>query len=107
LPEGSERQRLFAQALAGSLSRDAAARAAQAARRDVPESAPVARVACKLPEGRSLPLVGTAINLESLIETLEDFLKEARKARGQGGDVPALATGCRDRATVSDSPGGA
>jgi ParB family transcriptional regulator, chromosome partitioning protein len=106
LPEGGERQRLFAQALAGSLSRDAAARAAQAARREAPESIPVARVACKLPEGRSLTLAGTAITLESLIDTLEEFLKEARKARSQGWDVTTLAKVCRDRA-ASASPGGA
>jgi ParB family transcriptional regulator, chromosome partitioning protein len=107
LPEGSERQRLFAQALAGSLSRDTAARAAQAARREAPESIPVARVACKLPEGRSLTLVGAAITLESLIKTLEDFLKEARKAHQQGWDVTTLAKVCRDRAAASASPGGA
>lgn len=105
LPEGDERQRLFAQALSGSLSRDEAARAAKATRRGTPDAAPVTRVACQLPAGRLLTLSGAGITVDSLIETLEQFLKEARKARNQGWDITTLTKVCRDRAANPTSGG--
>ena len=53
---------------------------------------------CKLPGGRSLSLSAASIDVATLIEALEEALKEARKARQQGLDVTTLAKVLRDRA---------
>lgn len=99
LPDSEDRDQFIADALAGKLTRDRAARAVKAARTRPPESA-LARVVCPLGGGRSLTVSGAAVKLESLIETLEDVLKEARKARQQGLDVTTLAKIFRDRAAA-------
>ena len=99
LPEGDERDGLVAQALAGTLTRDAAARSVKTAKRqDSDDSPPVNRMTCKLAGGRSLTISAPAIKIDGLIELLEDVLKEARKARMQGWDVGTLARVFRDRA---------
>lgn len=103
LPEGEDRDRLTAEALAGRLGRDAAARAAKASGPKSSEAASVGRVTCKLATGRSLTVSGEAITLESLIETLEEVLKEARKARPQGWDVSTLAKVFRARSAKGGS----
>jgi hypothetical protein len=94
--EGEDRAHLFARALAGTLSRDEAARAAKATRPQTAE-APVGRVTCKLPGGRSLTVSGAAIKLDGFIQTLELVLQEARKARQQNWDLTTLAKVFRDR----------
>lgn len=99
LPDGDDRDRFIADALAGTLTRDRAARAVQATRTKPAESA-LARVTCPLGDGRSITVSGTAVKLETLIESLEDVLKEARKARQQGLDVTTLAKIFRDRAAA-------
>ncbi len=101
LPAGVERDRLLAEAAAGTLSRDAAASAAKAARK--PQSTPAespapGRVTCKLPGGRSLSVTASSVGLATLIDALEEVLKEARKARQQGLDVTTLSKVLRDRA---------
>lgn len=98
LPAGEERNRLMAQALAGSLSRESAARAVKSSRSAATEGPAVTRVSCKLPNAGMLTLSGPAVKLESFIATLEVVLKEARKARAQGWDVSTLAKVFRDRA---------
>ena len=98
LPAGDQRQRLFAAAAAGKLSRDEAARAAKATRPPAAES-PVGRVTCKLPGGRSLTVSGAAIKLDVFIQSLEFVLLEARKGRAQGWDVGTLARVLRDRSS--------
>ena len=52
---------------------------------------------CKLTGDRSLTVLGTAVRLESFIETLEEVLREARKARVQGWDLSTLARVLKDR----------
>lgn len=99
LPAGDERNCLMVQALAGSLTRESAARAVKATRSTATEAPALTRVSCKLPNANTLTLSGPAIELESFIETLEDVLKHARKARAQGWDVSTLAKVFRDRAT--------
>lgn len=100
LPAGDERQRLFDLAAEGRLSRDEAARAAKTPAKPVAAAEPVTRVALKLPEGRSLTAAAPAITLDGLIETLEDVLKAARKARAQSWDVSTLAKVLKDRAAA-------
>ncbi|VTS00405.1 chromosome partitioning protein : ParB-like partition protein OS=Singulisphaera acidiphila (strain ATCC BAA-1392 / DSM 18658 / VKM B-2454 / MOB10) GN=Sinac_7661 PE=4 SV=1: ParBc [Gemmata massiliana] len=97
LPEGSERDRLITEALAGSLRRDTAVRAAKVTKGST-TAVSVRRVVCRLPGNRSLTLVGPAIHLDTMIEALESTLKEARKARTQGWDVSTLAKVFKDRA---------
>jgi ParB family transcriptional regulator, chromosome partitioning protein len=100
LPEGEERARLLRQAIEGTLTRDNAARAVKSARSIPSDVASVSRVTCKLVGGRSLTVSAPSITLDSLIATLEDVLKEARKARPQGWDVSTLAKVFRDRAAL-------
>jgi len=83
---------------AGTLSRDEAARAARKPSASNPSSTPVRRVACRLSGGRTLTLAGAGLHLDALIDTLEEVLKEARKARGQNWDVATLAKVFRHRA---------
>ncbi|HEX4607815.1 MAG TPA: ParB/RepB/Spo0J family partition protein [Urbifossiella sp.] len=99
LPASADREELFARALAGSLTRDQAARAVRAVRSHPPEPA-TSRVTCKLAGGRSLTVTGSSITLDTLIEIVEDVLKEARKARAQGWDATTLAKVFRDRAAA-------
>lgn len=98
LPAGDDRDRLVAEALAGTLHRDVA-RAAKAPQ-VLPAEGPVRRVTCRLAGGRSLTLAGPDVRLDTLIAALEDALKEARKARGQGLDVGTLARVFKDRAAA-------
>jgi ParB family transcriptional regulator, chromosome partitioning protein len=98
LPPGTERDRLFAMALTSDLARDSAARAVKAAQKTATSSASSKRVVCQLGEGRSLTVQGSSVRIDSLIEMLEDVLKEARKARSQGLDITTLAKLFRDRA---------
>ncbi|QJW98436.1 ParB/RepB/Spo0J family partition protein [Frigoriglobus tundricola] len=101
LPEGNDRDQLFARALSGTLSRDKAARAAKAAtaRRPSAETS-VRRVNCQLAAGRSVTVSGAAIDLDALIDTLEEVLREARKARTQNWNVSTLAKVFKDRSAV-------
>ncbi len=99
LPEGEERCRLIALACAGKLGRDEAARAAKSSRA-APVEAAVSRVTCKLAGGRSLTVAAESVQLASLIDTLEEVLREARKARQQGLDVTTLAKVFRDKAAA-------
>ncbi|HEX4610071.1 MAG TPA: ParB/RepB/Spo0J family partition protein [Urbifossiella sp.] len=102
IPVGDERTQLLARAAAGCLSRDEAARIAKSTRPRpaAAESAPIRRVTCPLGGGRSLTVTAAAIRMDTLIDTLEDVLKEARKARAQGWDVGTLAKVFRDRAAA-------
>ena len=100
LPEGEERQALIGRAMAGTLTRDEAARAAKTSGKKSAETPPVNRLTCKLKKGRSLTIAGPSINLDSLIETLEDVLRESRKARLQGLGVSTLARVFRDRSEI-------
>lgn len=101
MPEGPDRTELIDRALQNNLSRDEAARAAKkSARREASDIIPVRRVTCVLTGGRTLTISGSAIQIDSLIETLEEVLKDARKARTQGWDVTTLAKVFRDRAAT-------
>ena len=97
LPEGATRDRALAQALAGDLSRDAAR--VRATRRPA-ATAVLARVVCPLAGGRSLTLSGAAVGLDTLIDSLEEVLRAARKARTAGWDVSTLAKVFRDTAAT-------
>lgn len=99
LPDGDERTRLIAEAVTGTLSRDAAARSAKTRRATAPPSPahPVTRVRCNLSGGRSVTFCAAAVGLNALIETLEEVLKSARKAEQQGLGVTTLAKIFRDR----------
>lgn len=103
LPEGDERDRLVAEALAGALRRDAAARAVKVTKVRSTDAA-VRRVVYRLADGRSLTLTGPSIRLDTVIESLEGVLQMARKARAQGWDVSTLAKVLKDRAAHGDSP---
>lgn len=98
LPDGPDRDALLTHALAGTLTRDKAARAARKPVGDDPASAAVKRVACRLTGGRTLTLAGAGLHLDALIDALEEVLKEARKARTQGLDVVTLVKVLRHRA---------
>lgn len=100
LPDGDERRRLIALACAGQLGRDEAVRAVKVARAVPAEGATVSRVTCKLAGGRSLTVAAESVQLASLIDTLEEVLREARKARQQGLDVTTLAKVFRDKAAA-------
>ncbi|HEX4609315.1 MAG TPA: ParB/RepB/Spo0J family partition protein [Urbifossiella sp.] len=102
LPAGDERTQLLARAASGLLSRDEAARAAKASRPrpTAAEPAPARRVTCPLGGGRSLTVSAAAVQMDTLIQSLEEVLKEARKARAQGWDVATLAKAFRDRAVT-------
>ncbi len=102
LPEGEDRTRLIAEAMTGTLSRDAAARSARATRStaSLPQANSVSRVSCKLSGGRALTFCAASVQLTSLIETLEEVLKSARKAHQQGLDVTTLAKIFRDKASA-------
>lgn len=97
LPAGETRDQLLTKAAAGNLSRDAAARAVRAARTE-PTSASLTRASFRLAADRTLTLSGPAVELGALIDTLEDVLKEARRARTHGFDITTLAKMFRDRA---------
>jgi ParB family transcriptional regulator, chromosome partitioning protein len=97
LPKGEERDRLMSQALGGSLSRDAAARAAKASRQDAEETPSISRVSFKFSGSRTLTFSAPAVRLDTLIEAVEEALREARKARSQGLDVSTVAKIFRDR----------
>ncbi len=101
VPEGDERTRLFDRALKGELRRDDAARAAKTKTTPNSNSPSVNRITCKLAGGRLLTLSGHLVKLTSLIETLEEVLKEARKARQQGLEISTLAKLFRDRAAAA------
>ena len=103
LPEGEEQKILVDRAMQGNLSRDEAARAVKAAKKPA-DSSSVSRITCKLKKGRSLTISGEAINLDSLIETLEDVLRESRKARLNGLGVSTLARVFRDRSSAKNDP---
>jgi ParB family chromosome partitioning protein len=98
LPEGQERQKLTEQALAGQLGRDTAARAARNSNSTKRDKGGLSRVSCLLEEGRTLTVSAESVQIDSLIETLEEVLREARKARSQGWDVSTLAKVFKDRA---------
>jgi ParB family transcriptional regulator, chromosome partitioning protein len=102
LPESEDRTFLFEQALRGRLNRDQAAARTKflLATKNTPETPKVSlrRVSCLLDKGRTLTLSGREVELESLIESIEVVLKEARKARTQGLDVTTLARVFRDKA---------
>jgi ParB family chromosome partitioning protein len=105
LPAGEEREKSLQEALAGTLSRDEAARRATKTvshRRESSAPVSVKRVTCPLPGGRTLTISGAAIQLDGFIELLETTLKEARKARQQGLDVTTLARMFRDQARAGN-----
>jgi ParB family transcriptional regulator, chromosome partitioning protein len=98
LPTGEERDRLFSLALASGLARDSAVRAVKAAQKAGTSSTPIKRVVCQLGGGKSLTIQGSAVRLESMIEMLEDVLREARKARTLGWEIATLTRVFKDRA---------
>ena len=100
LPEGEERRQLVALACEGKLGRDEAARAAKASRAAPAEAASVSRITCKLAGGRSLTVAAESVQLALLIDTLEEVLRESRKARQQGLDITTLAKVFRDKAAA-------
>lgn len=97
LPAGKGREGLISQALAGSLSREAAVRAVKASQPDATDTPAISRASCKLPGNYTLTFSGPKVRLDSFIEAIESVLKEARKARTQGLDVSTLTKMFRDR----------
>jgi ParB family transcriptional regulator, chromosome partitioning protein len=97
LPDGVVCEQLLAQALAGTLFRDAAVRAVKASQVEATDVVSVSRASLKLPADYTLTLSGPAVHLDVFISSLEDVLKEARKARTQGYDLSTLTKMFRDR----------
>lgn len=100
LPDGEERNRLISQALAGTLSRDAAARAVKVSSSDHADTPAISRASFRLRDHRTLTLSAPAVRLDLFIDTLEELLKAARKVRSQGLDISALSKMFRDRPTT-------
>jgi ParB family transcriptional regulator, chromosome partitioning protein len=100
LPEGEARNYLMTQALAGTLTRDAAARAAKDAQSDDADTPAISRASFKFPDQRTVTLSAPAVRLDLLIDSLEELLKAARKARSQGLNISTLTKMFRDRSTT-------
>lgn len=100
----AERQQALATEIAdGRLSRDGLV--ASLKRSAEPKSAEgrsaVSRVTAPLGAGRSVTVVGRALNLEGFIEILEELLGQARKARPSGVELKTFIRMLRDRTQVS------
>lgn len=94
-----ERQAEFAQELAhGRLTRDELQRQLRRTRPRGKRSDTTNRVTAVLDAGRSVTVVGKNLSFDSVIETLEQLLTRARKAKGQGISLATFVRTLRDQA---------
>jgi ParB family transcriptional regulator, chromosome partitioning protein len=97
LPVGELRTHLMTQALAGMLTRNAAALAVKDSQSDRDTTPSISRASFKMTDNRTLTLSAPEVRLELFIATLEEALREARKARSQSLDISTLTKMFRDR----------
>ena len=85
---------------AGRLNRDGLAGAIKARSRTPKAVTPAlpSRVTAALPGGKSVTVVGPALDLESFIEILDEILNQARKVRHKGIELGTLVKMLRDQA---------
>lgn len=93
----AEQPELLHMKLAGA-SRDALESAGRKSRNGVKPAVRVGSVRCILPSGVKIVVSGAAISLDTLIESLGEAAKQARKARDQGLDAKTFQAVMRDMA---------
>lgn len=96
-----ERQSALAQRLAeGSLTRDSVSGAVKSERtEEAATTTEVKRLTVPLPEGRSVTVSGSGLTLDIVIETLQELLGKARKARTQGIELKPFVRSLKEAAS--------
>ena len=95
-----QRATMARKAAAGEITRDQLNQ--QARKKGKSEEVKTQRVSCQLPGGTVSVQAPTGMNLPSLIDLLEELVRECRKARSQGWDISTVVRVLRDR---SRAPG--
>ncbi len=113
IEDPAEQADLARQVIAGELGRDGVSGFAKRSRRKQSEpaasavSAPSARVAAMLGNGRTIVLTGSGItSLDVMIQWLEELLAKARKARPQGIETRTFVKMLKDQANQLPVNGG-
>jgi ParB family transcriptional regulator, chromosome partitioning protein len=98
--DGETQQSLAEQVAAGKLTRDALIGKLKAARRngEARPSSRTARMIARLDAERTVTVTGDAMDIDAFIQTLEELLAKARKARTQGVEVATFAKMLSDQA---------
>jgi ParB/RepB/Spo0J family partition protein len=89
-----KRTPLMAQAASGQLTRD---QLNSCARQKKESTGRAQRISCVLPGGSVVVQAAEALNFTSLIELLEELLRNCRKARSEGIDISTAVRVWRDR----------
>lgn len=96
---GSEQRAALARkAAAGEITRDELNRHAK--KKPKTNGSVTKKVSCQLPHATVSVQAKNGLNLPSLIDLLEDLLKECRKAKNQGLDIKTAVSILRDRSRV-------
>jgi ParB/RepB/Spo0J family partition protein len=98
--DGEEQQLLAEQLADGTLTRDRLIGKLKAARKNGQAKAPrrAGRIVARLDSERTVTVVADAMDIDAFIETLEELLGKARKARTQGVEVATFAKMLSDQA---------
>ena len=97
-----QRATLTRKAAAGEITRDELN--TQARKKGKAEEVKTQRVSCPLAGGTISVQSATGLNLPSLIDLLEELIRECRKARSQGLDISTAVRVLRDRSRVQSTP---
>jgi ParB family chromosome partitioning protein len=100
--DGDEQTELASKVAAGQLTRDALSGSLKSRKNGsapkVPTAPSPSRVTAKLAGGRAVTVAAESVDLDAFIETLEEVLGKARKARTQGIELGTFAKMLRDQA---------
>ncbi len=100
--DGAEQEELASKVAAGKLTRDALSGSLKSRMNGHAHKAAVpspSRVTAKLAGGRAVTVAADSVDLDAFIETLEEVLGKARKARAQGIELGTFAKMLRDQAS--------
>ncbi len=100
--DGAAQSALASEVASGRLTRDALTGSLKAGRKngESKEAKSPSRVTAKLAPDRAVTVIGESLDLEAFIETLEELLGKARKARTQGVEVGTFIKMLRDQASA-------